>query len=332
MPKARSRRCRARPSQAVVNRATVSRPARSSEISAPALKSATRTAPTAAIARDAVMSEPPGSTSRTHSATASSAKQSIRSWKIQPPKYTASRTRGPRTSAERNRVRRSPDLPGPDGAIAPVALVEFSDCIFQVALREVGPQRIDEDQFGISRLPQQEIADPLFPASPDEQVGIGNVARQQTGREAFLGDVFGAQPPFQGVAHHLAGGVRDFLARAIAERDDQIEFGIAAGQLLGLLDHGHDIAGQLGAVADHPQAHAVLVQLRDFAAQVEAQQLHEVENLTFRPPPILRRKTEHGEIWDAQFTGSLYGAANSLDTLPLAGGARQAASLRPPAI
>src|SRR4051812_27413965 len=222
MPKARSRRCRARPSQAVVNRATVSRPARSREISAPAMKSATRTAPTAAIARDAVTSEPPGSTSRTHSATASSAKQSIRSWKIQPPKYTASRTRGPRTSAERNRVRRSPTLPRPDGAVAPVALVEFSDCIFQIALREIGPQRIDEDQFGIGRLPQKEIADPLLSAGSDQQVRIGNVAGQQAGGEAFLGDVFRAQPPFQGIAHHLTGGFRDLLTCTVTQRDDEV--------------------------------------------------------------------------------------------------------------
>src|SRR4051812_36519594 len=212
MPKARSRRCCACPTAAAANKASVSTAARASEISAPATKSATRTAPTAAIASEAISSDRSGSTSRTHSAAASRANDSIRSWKIQPPKYTASRTRGPRTSAERNRVRRSPALPRPDGAVSPVALVELSDCIFQITLREIGPQRIDEDQFGIGRLPQKEIADPLLSTGPDKQVRIGNVTGQQTGGEAFLGDVLRSQPPFQGIAHHLPGGVRDFLA------------------------------------------------------------------------------------------------------------------------
>src|SRR3546814_12370903 len=44
------------------------------------------------------------------------------------------------------------------------------DRLTQPRAVEIGPQRIDEQQFGISRLPQQEVRQPALARGADEQI------------------------------------------------------------------------------------------------------------------------------------------------------------------
>ncbi len=48
------------------------------------------------------------------------------------------------------------------------AAVEIADGLFEIGLAEIRPQRIDENEFGISALPQQEVADAQFAAGTDQ--------------------------------------------------------------------------------------------------------------------------------------------------------------------
>ena len=93
--------------------------------------------------------------------------------------------------------------------------MEFLDGIFQVTLVKIGPQGIDENQFCICRLPQQEIAQTLFPACPDYEVGIGHANRfQMSGKHLHVN-----------VRRIEAGG--DFtMAEAEANDDRQAAIGL----------------------------------------------------------------------------------------------------------
>ena len=63
--------------------------------------------------------------------------------------------------------------------------------LFQVFTTEIGPQHVGEDEFGVSRLPQQEIGNALLAGCPDQQVGIRDVGGEQIGAECRLVDIVG---------------------------------------------------------------------------------------------------------------------------------------------
>src|SRR6478735_7497815 len=78
--------------------------------------------------------------------------------------------------------------PNQIAAISPFTPTELSDCLLQVVLAEIGPQRVDEHQLGIGTLPEQEIADALLAAGADQEVGVGHAGGQQLALEQILVD------------------------------------------------------------------------------------------------------------------------------------------------
>src|SRR5262245_22925061 len=130
---------------------------------------------------------------RRHSATISgAAKAATRSIQGKPSQMAASSS-GPSTTADRMRRRRPryrPERPAgaaaADAALTPFASLELGDRPLEMLLAEVRPQRIDEHQLGVSRLPKQEIADALLTAGADQQIGIGHPRRQQLALEVML--------------------------------------------------------------------------------------------------------------------------------------------------
>src|SRR5687767_6953478 len=51
---------------------------------------------------------------------------------------------------------------------------------------EVRPERVAEDELGVSALPQQEVRDPLLAAGPDQEVGVVHLGRVQMVAELLL--------------------------------------------------------------------------------------------------------------------------------------------------
>ena len=94
----------------------------------------------------------------------------------------------------------------------------------------------------------------------------------------------------------------------------------------------YDVGGEPRAVADHPHAHAVAVQFGDLAAQVVAQEAHQIVDLFERPLPILRRKPEQGQIGNAELAGRGHRTPHGLCAASVPGNARQTAGLRPTAV
>src|SRR5262249_50954685 len=121
---------------------------------------------------------------------------------------------GARTSADITRCRRAVRSGG--GTVSTVAAVIFADGIFEIALGEIRPQAIEKDQLGIGQLPEQEIADALFAAGADNEIGIGNPDSEELLAERGLVDVLGGE--FAGLygRGQATGRQRDLAAAAIA--------------------------------------------------------------------------------------------------------------------
>src|SRR6185437_3317122 len=65
---------------------------------------------------------------------------------------------------------------GLNRAEAALASLVGSDRTQQVALAEVGPQRIGEIEFGVGELVEEEVGNAQLAGGADEQVGIGHAA------------------------------------------------------------------------------------------------------------------------------------------------------------
>src|SRR5471032_1626993 len=79
-----------------------------------------------------------------------------------------------RNSRPRNRLVCPAGALTADAAIATFAPAELGNRLLEMFLVEVRPKRVDEHQFGVGALPEQEIADALLSAGADQQVGIGH--------------------------------------------------------------------------------------------------------------------------------------------------------------
>src|SRR5262249_42647109 len=63
---------------------------------------------------------------------------------------------------------------------------------------EIRPERVDKHQLGIGRLPEQKVAQSMFAASADDEVGLGKCACEQSGREELRRDRLWIQATFLG--------------------------------------------------------------------------------------------------------------------------------------
>src|SRR5437763_1133815 len=89
----------------------------------------------------------------------------------------SSRTMGIATAAVRTRfingfASSGTDKLGLQTAVTPFAFLKRDDRFVEVLPVEVRPQRFGDPDFGISDLPEQEIADTQFPAGPYQQIRI----------------------------------------------------------------------------------------------------------------------------------------------------------------
>src|SRR4051812_7659265 len=116
--------------------------------------------------------------SRVHSQARMAAAALMRIVNTVGPEVSATSTTAAMTRAEMTRGRKPGPTPLATGrAVTPVTSLKLPDRRRQLFLAEVRPQRVDEDELRISGLPEQEVAQPLLTARPDDQVGIGNPRR-----------------------------------------------------------------------------------------------------------------------------------------------------------
>ena len=74
-------------------------------------------------------------------------------------------------------------------AVAPLPLGIPVQRAVELLFIEIRPQARAEVQFRVGQVPQQEIADALLTARPDEEVGVRNAGKGKLAPEFLLVDV-----------------------------------------------------------------------------------------------------------------------------------------------
>ena len=104
----------------------------------------------------------------------------------QPPRYTAPSTTGSSASGDR-RSRDQTACSSAAESSTPRRVLRQGRA--QVALVEVGPELVDEDELRVGELPEQEVRDAQLAARADQQIGIGQLGRVEVRGEDVLVDL-----------------------------------------------------------------------------------------------------------------------------------------------
>lgn len=100
---------------------------------------------------------------------------------------------------------------------APIARRIFFTRRPQVTAVIIGPQLILENVFSIRRLPQHEIAGPLLPRSPHEEIDIGDVWPLQVPCDRGLGDPLRIEPARSCQTSNFSCSFCDFSATTVVD-------------------------------------------------------------------------------------------------------------------
>src|SRR5216684_3021652 len=109
-------------------------------------------------------------------------------------KTTAARTAGRSTAAVRTLVLSTQALDGPvrDSAEAALAKLVGRQRTQELALAEVGPERVGEIEFSIGELKEKEVRDAKLARSANQQIRIGKAGGSELAREQLLVDLIGS--------------------------------------------------------------------------------------------------------------------------------------------
>ena len=137
----------------------------------------------------------------------------------------------------------------------------FGDGAFQRGAVEIRPERRNENELAIGRLPEQEIRQPLLAAGADDEIRIRQIRRvEEAGDRSQRSHLLAVEPA--GVRRLPPSAVRARTISwraAVVECDDQRQPIVAlAVQLLGFFQQPPHIGSEIGALADDAHAHIVL--------------------------------------------------------------------------
>ena len=161
---------------------------------------------------------------------------------------------------------------------------------------EVGPERIGEIEFAVSKLPQEKVADALLSAGANEQVRFGCVRHGEATGQLLFSECAAL---FRQRLDQALHGLQQIPAAAVIGGDGKRHAGIVAGQLFGARNQFGDFLAERGEVADYSQAYTVAVQLFRFPLQRQHEQLLQHRHFLGRSAPVLRTEREQGEVLDA---------------------------------
>src|SRR5438132_590538 len=155
----------------------------------PAITAATTARTTVATnSYPAIPSRPPRHR-RAHSQAIPTAASAVTIGSQGEPNQAAATAIGASTSADRIRsASRLGSARAKRGTVTAFAAAIVGDRLLEIGAPEIRPQRLGEDEFGVSALPQQEIADALLAAGANQKVGIGKIDGEQMRGNQLLVD------------------------------------------------------------------------------------------------------------------------------------------------
>src|SRR3569623_2391109 len=93
-------------------------------------------------------------------------------------------------------------------------------------LVEIRPVLLDEDEFGIGALPEQEVREPLLAAGADDDVRIGHARGVESPANSIFGDVFGLEPARANQRRNTADRLHNLGLAAVVKGDLKLKAGI----------------------------------------------------------------------------------------------------------
>src|SRR5437868_2834182 len=151
-------------------------------------------------------------------------------------------------------------------AKAPVAAAILLQGPPQFGDIKIRPEHRREIELGVAALPQQEVAEPLLPASADKQVNIGRGAFEPDRlAQGFIELVAGELPigVFWPVGESRGGG-EDGVAPAVIQRQAQVYAVTGPGKNFGGTDGLLHRSSEAVAASDYPQLHAIAIAIGGF--------------------------------------------------------------------
>ncbi len=194
---------------------------------------------------------------------------------------------------------------------------------------EIRPQRLGKIHFGISHLPQQEIADALFAAGADKKIRLGCVMHRQVGRKIVFVE---ALRKFWTVQEHALHRLHDIPASSIVRGYGQRELGIVGGKRFRFADQFGKPRLKTVDVAHHFEADVVFMQPSDFLFQRQHEQLHQHRDFFLRAAPVFAAEGEQCEELHAPFGTGLDDFSHRFNSALVPGYTGQETLLGPPAI
>src|ERR1041385_2515948 len=108
-------------------------------------------------------------------------------------------------------------------AEAALASLVIGHCVVQLFAAKLGPETPADEDLGVGKLPEEEIADPELSAGADEEIGIGHVFRREVLRDEMFIDLFGRDRALLDPHCDLSDRSREIPAAAVAEGEAKME-------------------------------------------------------------------------------------------------------------
>ena len=182
---------------------------------------------------------------------------------------------------------------------------------------QVGPEGRGVVVLAVGGLPEEEVADALFAAGADDQVGIRaafgvEVAPEEGFVHLFRGD---------GVVEDAAHGLEDFVASAVVEGDVEGYAGVVAGDLFGAGDGVLQAGVQGVRVAEVDEADAGFVEGPGLGFNFLGEDGHQAVDFVGGAAPVFGGEGVEGDYGDAAFSEGGDDAADVGDATAVAVGA-----------
>ena len=160
----------------------------------------------------------------------------------------------------------------------------------------------------------------------------GRSARQKNGASVCSEMSSARRRPAATSSGRAPRRIGDVPAAAVIDRDVELQRGVRAGLLHRALHAFAKLGLERRKIADERDAHAVLVQLVDFAIERLQEKLHQRADFALRPIPVLAGEREQRQRLDAAAQAELDRRAHGFLAFAMAQAARPAAPLGPAAV
>mmetsp|Transcript_43885 Transcript_43885/g.125554 ORF Transcript_43885/g.125554 Transcript_43885/m.125554 type:complete len:243 (+) Transcript_43885:177-905(+) len=176
-------------------------------------------------------------------------------------------------------------------------LLVAGDDAEQVLTGHLGPVLVEEKHLRVRKLVHQKVAEPALTRCADEDIGVGNVSRQQPSLDRVLVDLLRLQRARGDLPRKRLASMHHIAATAVAHADVQLATRANGGLLLEPSQAGPELRGQRRGVRGQ-EAHAdvelggQLAESWDFGHE----ELHHAFHLSRVPLPILSGERENCQI------------------------------------